>query len=212
VDRTTSVLVTLVVYNAILIGVGLWARGRNKDAQDFFLAGRGLGPWVAAVSASASSSSAWTLLGVSGAAYAWGMPALWIFPSTVGGFLLNWLWVAPRLQKLAAAERAVTLSEVVVPPEIGRHRKLILRVAALIIVFCFTFYIASQFEAALRLTKICPTGRTATAARRVLVDGLLQKLASTELGIDPPSVSRGVRKIVRAAHMSHCPVCGCQLR
>jgi sodium/proline symporter len=148
VDRTTSVLVTLVVYNAILIGVGLWARGRNKDAQDFFLAGRGLGPWVAAVSASASSSSAWTLLGVSGAAYAWGMPALWIFPSTVGGFLLNWLWVAPRLQKLAAAERAVTLSEVIVPPEIGHHRKLILRVAALIIVFCFTFYIASQFEAA----------------------------------------------------------------
>jgi sodium/proline symporter len=147
-DRTTSVLVTLVLYNALLIGVGLWARGRNRDVKDFFLAGRGLGAWVAAISASASSSSAWTLLGVSGAAYAWGLPALWIFPSTVGGFLLNWAWVAPRLQKLAGAENAVTLSEVVAPKEIGAHRKLILRVAALIIVFCFTFYIASQFEAA----------------------------------------------------------------
>jgi sodium/proline symporter len=148
VGGTTSVLVTLVIYNALLIGVGLWARNRNKDVQDYFLAGRGLGAWVAAVSASASSSSAWTLLGVSGAAYAWGLPALWIFPSTVGGFLLNWAWVAPRLQKLAATEQAVTLSEVVVPKSIGGNRRLILRTAALIIVFCFTFYIASQFEAA----------------------------------------------------------------
>lgn len=147
-DRTSSVLVTLVVYNAILIGIGLWARSRNRDTTDFFLAGRGLGAWVAAISASASSSSAWTLLGVSGAAYAWGLPALWIFPSTVGGFLLNWIWVAPRLRTLAGREGAVTLSAVVAPPSIGEGRKLLLRVAALIIVFCFTFYIASQFEAA----------------------------------------------------------------
>ena len=147
-DSTTSVLVTLVVYNAILIGVGLWARGRNRDVGDFFLAGRGLGAWVAAISASASSSSAWTLLGVSGAAYAWGLPAIWIFPSTVGGFILNWVWVAPRLRKLAGDEQAVTLSEVIAPESIGHRRSVILRAAALIIVFCFTFYIASQFEAA----------------------------------------------------------------
>jgi len=147
-DATTSVLITLVLYNAILIGVGLWARKRNQGVEDFFLAGRGLGPWVAAISASASSSSAWTLLGVSGAAYAWGLPALWIFPATVGGFLLNWVWVAPRLQTLARQENAITLSAVIAPEAMGNMRQTILRVAAGIIVFCFVFYIASQFEAA----------------------------------------------------------------
>ena len=147
-DNTGAVLVTLVIYNALLIGVGLWARGRNRDVEDYFLAGRGLGPWVAAISASASSSSAWTLLGVSGAAYAWGLPALWLFPATVGGFVLNWLWVAPRLQRLAREEGAITLSEVIAPAKIGAMRQLILRAAALIIVFCFVFYVASQFEAA----------------------------------------------------------------
>ncbi|MFQ5983729.1 MAG: sodium/proline symporter, partial [Woeseiaceae bacterium] len=106
------------------------------------------GPWIAAISASASSSSAWTLLGVSGAAYAWGLPALWLFPATVGGFLINWLWVAPRLQKLAGEEGAVTLSAVVAPVGLGDSRRVILRVAAVIIVFCFVFYVASQFEAA----------------------------------------------------------------
>jgi sodium/proline symporter len=147
-DNTGVVLVTLVIYNALLISVGLWARGRNRSVEDFFLGGRGLGPWVAAISASASSSSAWTLLGVSGAAYAWGLPALWLFPATVGGFLLNWAWVAPRLQRLAREEGAVTLSEVVAPSTLGELRQVILRVAALIIVFCFVFYVASQFEAA----------------------------------------------------------------
>ena len=147
-ENSIYVLATLVVYNALLIGVGLWARGRNKGVEDFFLAGRGLGPWVAAISASASSSSAWTLLGVSGAAYAWGLPALWIFPATVSGFLINWIWVAPRLQTLARQENAITLSAVIAPESIGNMRQTILRVAAGIIVFCFTFYIASQFEAA----------------------------------------------------------------
>lgn len=147
-DNTGAVLATLVVYNSILIGVGLWARKRNQGVEDFFLAGRGLGAWVAAISASASSSSAWTLLGVSGAAYAWGLPALWIFPATVGGFLLNWVWVAPRLQRLAKKEEAITLSAIVAPANIGSMRQAILRIAACIIVFCFIFYIASQFEAA----------------------------------------------------------------
>lgn len=145
---TTSVFITLLVYNALLIGVGLWARGRNHDVGDFFLGGRRLGPWIAAISASASSSSAWTLLGVSGAAFAWGLPALWLFPATVGGFLINWVFIAPRLQRLAKEEGAVTLSAVVAPAGLGESRRSILRVAAVIIVFCFVFYVASQFEAA----------------------------------------------------------------
>jgi sodium/proline symporter len=145
---TTSVFLTLVFYNALLIGVGLWTKGRNKDIADFYLAGRGLGPWIAAISASASSSSAWTLLGVSGAAYAWGLPALWLFPATVGGFLINWIWVAPRLRKLASEEGAVTLSAVIAPAGLGDARRTILRIAAVVIVFCFVIYVASQFEAA----------------------------------------------------------------
>jgi sodium/proline symporter len=147
-DGTTAVLVTLVVYNALLIGVGLWARKRNTSIEDFYLAGRGLGAWVAAISASASSSSAWTLLGVSGAAYAWGWPALWLLPATVGGFLLNWLWVAPRIMRLTASEGAVTMSALLAPASLGEARRTILRLAAVIIVFSFVFYVASQFEAA----------------------------------------------------------------
>ena len=144
---TTAVLLTLVLYNALLIGVGLWARGRNRDVADFYLAGRGLGPWIGAISACASNSSAWTMLGVSGVAYAWGPVALWLFPATIGGFLINWIWIAPRLQKLACEEGSITLSSVIVPAGLGDSRHIILRIAAVIIVFCFVFYVASQNNA-----------------------------------------------------------------
>ena len=87
--NTNSILITLIVYKVILIGIGLWANKRTHSTSDYFLGGRKLGPWVAALSASASSSSAWTLLGVSGAAYLWGLPAFWLFPATLSGFLFN---------------------------------------------------------------------------------------------------------------------------
>jgi Na+/proline symporter len=79
-DRETAILVTLVVYKLLLVGFGLWAQRRTQDEEDFFLGGRKLGGLVAAISASASSSSAWTLLGVSGFAYSFGLSAIWLFP------------------------------------------------------------------------------------------------------------------------------------
>ena len=63
-------------------------------------------------SASASSSSAWSLLGVSGAAYAWGLPAIWLIPATVLGFCINWYLIAPRLARASRASGALTLTDV----------------------------------------------------------------------------------------------------
>ena len=69
------VLLTLITYQAILVLIGLWAQNRVRSEQDFFLAGQQLDPWVAAVSYSASATSAWTLLGMSGLAYVIGLSA-----------------------------------------------------------------------------------------------------------------------------------------
>ena len=96
VSETAAIVVTLIAYQVVLLAIGVVASRRTSDAGDFFLGGRQLGPWVASLSASASSSSAWTLLGVSGAAYSWGVAAIWIFPACVGGFALNWYVLASR--------------------------------------------------------------------------------------------------------------------
>lgn len=148
-SRADAILYTLVAYKLLLVGIGLWATRRTHDTGDFFLGGRRLGGWVAAISASASSSSAWTLVAVSGMAYLWGLPALWLFPATVSGFLVNWLWVAPRLMRQSRASGAITLTEFIAGPEAhaGWPRRIVL-LASGVILFSFTFYVAAQFQAA----------------------------------------------------------------
>ncbi len=143
-----AVLITLVAYTILLLGVGAWAGRRTHDRDDFFLGGRRLGPWVAALSTSASASSAWTLLGVSGAAYSWGFQAIWLFPAVMGGLLLNWIWVAPRLKRLAQGRGALTVTEVLVSDLPTHWARWVARAAALIILVSFLFYIAAQLQAA----------------------------------------------------------------
>jgi sodium/proline symporter len=143
-----GIILTLIFYQVLLLGIGWWASRRNADSEDFYLGGRKLGPVVAALSASASSSSAWSLLGVSGAAFAWGLPAIWLIPATLSGFLINWYLIAPRLASQSRASGALTLTEFLAGPPGDPARRTIMRLGAGVILFSFTFYIAAQFQAA----------------------------------------------------------------
>lgn len=147
-DRGTVILLTLVAYQVALLGLGLLAQRRTRDEADFLLGGRALGPLVAAISASASSSSVWTLLGVSGYAFAHGLSAVWIFPSCVGGFLLNWYLVAPRLRRHSAAGGSLTLTEVLAGPRDRPGRRAVVVLASLIILLSLVVYVAAQLQGA----------------------------------------------------------------
>jgi sodium/proline symporter len=144
----TGVLITLIAYQLLMLGIGWWASHRNADSEDYYLGGRKLGGAIAALSASASSSSAWSLLGVSGAAFTWGLPAIWLIPATLSGFLINWYIIAPRLSRQSRLNGALTLTEFLAGPPGDPARKTILRIGSGVILFSFTFYIAAQFQAA----------------------------------------------------------------
>lgn len=146
-DYQATVLATLVIYKITLIAIGLWCHKRNVSTEDYFIAGRKLGPWVAAISAAASASSAWSLLGMSGAAYVLGLSAIWIVPSVILGYSFNWLWLAPRIAKQARLHQSVTLSDFIAQGSTS-YRTVILWVCSLCIIVSFAFYIAAQFQAA----------------------------------------------------------------
>jgi sodium/proline symporter len=147
-SRAEAILATLLVYMGVMLAIGVWASRRTRDETDFLLGGRKLGAWVAALSASASSSSAWTLLGVSGAAYNWGLSAVWLFPAIFLGYLANWAWVGPRLRVLSRKTGAITLTEVLAGDKKDPLYPLIMKTASVIIVVSFMFYVASQLQAA----------------------------------------------------------------
>lgn len=146
--REQAIFVTLVIYKIVLLGIGFYASKKTKDGTDFFLGGRTLGPTVAALSASASSSSVWTLLGVSGAAYSLGLSAVWLFPACVGGFVINWFFLGPGLRRLSAREESLTVSEVLAGPPGSPLRKTIGRLCSIIILLSLATYVATQFQGA----------------------------------------------------------------
>lgn len=145
-DRTTAILIVLAVYLLALLALGLVAGARTRDADGFYLGGRTLGPWVAALAANASSSSAWSLVGTSGFAYRYGAAALWLLPGCLGGFLINWLYVAPRLRDQTGS--AVTLTEFLAGPRGTPGRGAVVGFASLLTLVSLLVYVAAQMQAA----------------------------------------------------------------
>lgn len=145
-ERSTAILAVLGLYLAAMLAIGWTARRSADTASHYYLGGRTLGPWVAALAANASSSSAWSLLGVSGFAYLHGMAALWLIPGCVGGFLINWLLVAPRIR--AATGSAVTLTELLAGPEQRSGRTAFVVFASVLTLLSLLTYVAAQMQAA----------------------------------------------------------------
>ena len=142
------VTVTLVLYMGALVAVGLWASRRTHDQGDFFLGGRGLGPFVAALSYSASAASAWTLLGLSGAAWVLGVSALWIAAGATLTMLIAWFWIAPRLMAWTRQRNQLTLTDFLADDAYGIQRRLLVGLVSAIVLVSFTMYVAAQFQGA----------------------------------------------------------------
>lgn len=147
-EQTTVILTTLVLYKLTLIGIGFWAKSRTQTNEDFFLGGRALGPIVGGVSYSCSASSAFALLGLSGASYVLGVSVFWVAGGAILGAALSWIWIAPRLMAFSNRHRHLTLTDVLAHSCSGTMRTVIVRAAAAIIVFTFVFYVAAQFQGA----------------------------------------------------------------
>ena len=149
---TTVVLITLIAYKLVLLGVGWWASKRIGDEQDFFLAtggrGGGLGAWTAGLSYAASTSSAWVLLGFTGLVFTQGAVGLWLVPGIFGGYLLTWLVMGPRLNAETAAKGHITIVDFITDGMSATVKRLTGLICAALILFCFIFYISSQFQAA----------------------------------------------------------------
>lgn len=147
-QATTVVLITLVFYKVLLLGVGFWASKRISTENDFFLAGQGLGAWTAGLSYAASTSSAWVLLGFTGIVYSKGLVGLWLIPGIFGGYIMTWLVMGPRLNAETAERGYLTIVDFITSDVAAHWRRRIGIVCAAMILFCFVFYISSQFQAA----------------------------------------------------------------
>jgi len=146
VDTSGVIGAVFIVYVGIMLWIGYTVSRSTYSPTDFFLANRSLKAWVTAVSSTASSESAWAVLGTVGLAYKDGLSALWFFPGCLLGYALNWFFVAERLRKHSREKKTLTI-----PDYLETHftdDTHLIRIISVIIIFaCMMAYIAAQFLA-----------------------------------------------------------------
>ncbi|WP_309130377.1 sodium/proline symporter PutP [Brevibacterium sp.] len=141
--------IAIVLYFTGMLAIGWFAYRKTRNSlDDYMLAGRGLRPSVAALSAGASDMSGWLLMGLPGAIYLSGLVEAWIAIGLTAGAWVNWKFVAPRLR--AFTERAgdsITIPSFFEQRLKDRSRLLRIVCGVIILVF-FTFYVSSGMVAA----------------------------------------------------------------
>ncbi|MCR5475072.1 MAG: sodium/proline symporter PutP [Lachnospiraceae bacterium] len=141
------IMIAIAVYLLIMIFIGASFMKKNNNSEDYFLGGRSLNGFVAALSAGASDMSGWMLMGLPGSIYALGTGQVWIGVGLMLGTIANWLFVAGPLRKYTIkANNSLTLPEFFV----NRYRdekKVLLGISSAVIVIFFVVYTASAFSA-----------------------------------------------------------------
>lgn len=141
-------LIAFVLYLGFMIYLGLRYMDKNNSAEDFFLGGRHIGPWMSALSAEASDMSGWLMMGLPGVAYIGGMKeAFWTAVGLELGTYLNWLFVAKPLRRYTAScGNSITIPEFFTN-RFKDDKHLISFVSVICILVFFTIYTASGFVA-----------------------------------------------------------------
>ncbi len=141
--NSIMVLIAFAAYLGLMIVIGIRSMKQTNSSEDYFLGGRGLNGWVAALSAQASDMSGWLLMGLPGSIYALGTGQAWIAIGLFLGTVANWLFISKRLRRYTiVANNSLTLPEFL---ENRYHdkKKVLLCISSIVIVIFFLVYTAS---------------------------------------------------------------------
>lgn len=146
-SSTLWILVAFALYLLLMVVIGaVYAKG-NTSAEDYFLGGRNLSGFVAALSAQASDMSGWLLMGLPGSVYALGTGQIWIAVGLFVGTVCNWIFISGRLRRYTIrANNSLTL------PTFFENRfhdkkRILLLISSITIVVFFLVYTASALAA-----------------------------------------------------------------
>ena len=140
----------LFAYLALMVGLGVYAQRRQQGVEDYFVAGRRMGPatiaclWVAAWIGGAS------IVGTSARVYQLGVTGIWYILAIAIGCLLFGLTMARRVKRLGDRHQHLTYPDFIEQHYDNRTRL----VATVTTVLAYTAYTAGQFAAAAAMLQV----------------------------------------------------------
>ena len=143
-------VVLLLVYFAVMIGIGLYCRKNATDVNGFVLGGRSVGPWLTAFAYGTSYFSAVVFVGYAGQfGWKYGISATWAgIGNAVIGSLLAWVILGRRTRIMSQHLDSATM-----PQFFGkRFGSPALKIGSSVIIFIFLIpYTASLYNGLSRL-------------------------------------------------------------
>ncbi|MCD7864121.1 MAG: sodium:solute symporter [Lachnospiraceae bacterium] len=140
----------LILYFALLVGIGLSCRKHSTDVNGFVLGGRSVGPWLTAFAYGTSYFSAVVFVGYAGQfGWKYGMAATWAgIGNAIIGSLLAWVVLGRRTRIMTQHLNSATM-----PQFFGeRFQSPALKIVASVIIFIFLIpYTASLYNGLSRL-------------------------------------------------------------
>lgn len=143
-------IVLLVVFFAVMLGIGFYSRKHAANVNDFVLGGRGVGPWLTAFAFGTSYFSSVVFVGYAGQfGWKYGLSSTWIgLGNAFIGSLLAWMVLGRRTRVMTQKLDAKTM-----PEFFGkRYDSKSLRLVGSVIAFVFLVpYTASIYNGLSRL-------------------------------------------------------------
>ena len=138
-------IILLLVFFAVMLGIGFYSRKHATNVNGFVLGGRSVGPWLTAFAYGTSYFSAVVFVGYAGQfGYKYGLASTWIgIGNAILGSLLAWVVLGRRTRIMTKHLQSMTM-----PDFFGkRYDSKTLRVAASMIAFIFLIpYTASVYN------------------------------------------------------------------
>ena len=106
----TKILI-LFLYFLVLIGIGFTASKRINNISDYYVGGKKLSYWIAALSARSTGESGWLLLGVTGMGAVMGMSAMWIVVGEILGVFISWQFMAKKFKSMTDEYDSITIPD-----------------------------------------------------------------------------------------------------
>ncbi len=138
-------ILLLIVFFAVMVGVGVYSRKHATDVSGFVLGGRSVGPWLTAFAYGTSYFSAVVFVGYAGQfGYKYGLASTWVgIGNALLGSLIAWVVLGRRTRIMTKHLKSMTM-----PDFFGkRYDSQALRLAASMIAFIFLIpYTASVYN------------------------------------------------------------------
>lgn len=104
-------LAWLLAYAVAQLALGAWIARRVHTSDDFFVAGRSLGPGLLFSTMLAANIGAGSTIGAAGLGYHDGLAAIWWILSAGIGSLLLAFWIGPAMRRVAAVHDLRTVGD-----------------------------------------------------------------------------------------------------